>query len=284
MQWLGVTALHTTANPDRAKFPEFTTSIRDAFYEQAIAFVDSVFRQDQPVTTLIDSDYTFINKELAKFYGLERPKVKDKDDDMQRVALTDKTRARGGVLGLGAIHAVTSYPLRTSPVLRGKWILDTLIGAPPAPPPPDVPKLPEDDAPTAGLSFRQRLEKHRADNACASCHNRMDPLGFGLENFDPIGRWRNELAGRPVDAVGTLTSGEQFTGPNELKVILLKKKAPFARTLAQRMLAYALGRGLEAYDEAAVKKITDQLAQGEYKSTILIAEIARSYPFRYRKN
>jgi hypothetical protein len=155
---------------------------------------------------------------------------------------------------------------------------------PPAPPPPDVPKLPDDDAPTAGLSFRQRLEKHRADPACASCHNRMDPLGFGLENFDPIGRWRTTLSGQSVDAVGTLTSGEQFTGPNELKVILLKKKAPFARTLTQRMLAYALGRGLEAYDEPALKKITDELARAEYKSTTLIAGIVKSYPFRYRRN
>jgi hypothetical protein len=147
-----------------------------------------------------------------------------------------------------------------------------------------VPKLAEDDSPTAALTLRQRLEKHRADTACASCHSRMDPLGFGLENFDPIGRWRADFSGHPIDAVGTLTSGESFSGPVELKKILLDKKEEFVRTLTGKLLAYALGRGLEFYDEPTIKNITDQLAGCGYKTTVLVAEIAKSYPFRYRRN
>jgi hypothetical protein len=162
--------------------------------------------------------------------------------------------------------------------------METILGAPPPPPPPDIPQLPDDDAPTGGVTLRQRLEKHRSDPNCGSCHSRMDPLGFGLENFDPIGRWRTTLAGQPVDAMGTLPGGETFSGPAQLKTILLRKKSDFARTAAQKMLAYALGRGLEHYDEPALKKITDQLAASEYKSTVLVAEIVKSYPFRYRKD
>jgi hypothetical protein len=283
MQWLGVTALNTTANPDRKKFPEYTPALKDTLFDQAVAFVDSVFREDRPLTTLIDSDYTYVNRDLAKHYGFPRLKVPDKEDDLRHYPLPPELRARGGVLGLGAIHAVTSYPLRTSPVLRGKWVLETVIGAPPPPPPPDVPTLPEDDAPAAGLTFRQRLEKHRSDANCASCHNRMDPIGFGLENFDPIGRWRTTVANEPVDAVGQLTTGETFKGPAELKAILLKKKDAFARALAQRMLAYALGRGLEPYDEPALAAITAAVAKDGDKSHTLVAAIAKSYPFRYRR-
>jgi hypothetical protein len=294
-QWLGVNALLTTANPDREKFKKYTPQIRDSFYSQAIEFVDSVFREDRPITTLIDSDYTYLNEPIARLYQIEGIK----GEEMRQVkfsgspkgnGLPDKTR--GGILGMGAVHVITSFPLRTSPVLRGKWILETMLGAPPPPPPPDVPKLPEDDAPTAAkgataaapLTIRQRLEQHRADPACTSCHVRMDPLGFGLENFDPIGRWRTELAGQPIDTLGKLATGETFSTPAELKAILLKKKEDFARTLTQKLLAYALGRGLEFYDEGPVKKITDQVSKSEYKSTVLIAEIVKSYPFRYRRN
>jgi hypothetical protein len=189
------------------------------------------------------------------------------------------------VLGLGAIHVVTSYPLRTSPVLRGKWVLETMLGAPPPPPPPEAGKLLEDDAPVEGLTLRQQLERHRKDANCASCHARMDPLGFGLENFDAIGRWREKDAGeKPIDAAGTLPTGETVNGPAELRAVLLKKKSAFCRNVGEKMLAYALGRGLEPFDQVAVKKITDELAKGEYKSVVLVAEIAKSYPFRYRKN
>jgi hypothetical protein len=293
-QWLGVNALLTTANPDRERFKKYTPQIRDSFYAQAIEFVDSIFREDRPITTLIDSDYTYLNEPIARLYQIDGIK----GEEMRQVkfsgspkgnGLPDKTR--GGILGLGAVHVITSFPLRTSPVLRGKWILETVLGAPPPPPPPDVPKLPENDTPTGAttksttpLTIRQRLNQHRVNPACTSCHVRMDPLGFGMENFDPIGRWRTELAGQPIDTLGTLATGETFTGPAELKAILLEKIDDFARTLTQKLLAYALGRGLESYDEAPVKIITDQLAKSEYKSSTLIIEIAKSYPFRYRRN
>lgn len=285
-QWLGFNALQTTAAPDRTKFPKYTSEIRDSYYNQAVEFVDSIFREDRPVLTLLDSDYTYLNEPIARLYGI--PKISG--EEMRRVPLASKTpgksllEVRGGVLGLGAIHVVTSYPLRTSPVLRGRWVLETLLGAPPPPPPPDVPKLPEDDAVTAGLSLRQRLEKHRSDPNCASCHARMDPIGFGLENFDPIGRWRTQIAGQPVDSLGTLTTGESFKGPIEFKALLLKRKDEFSRTLTTKLLSYALGRGTEFYDEPAIAQITAELAKSDYKSQTLIAAIARSYPFRYRRD
>ena len=279
-QWLGVNALMTTAMPDRERFPKYTSQIRDSMYLQSIEFIDSIFREDRSILTLLDSDYTYLNQPLAALYEL--PRVKG--EELRRVNLEGPAKIRGGILGLGAVHVITSYPLRTSPVLRGKWILETILGAPPPAPPPDVPKLAEDDSPTGALTLRQRLENHRADAACASCHARMDPLGFGLENFDPIGRWRADLSGHPIDAVGTLTTGESFSGPAELKKILLDKKEEFVRTFTGKLLAYALGRGLEFYDEPAIKNITDQLAGCGYKSTVLVAEIAKSYPFRYRRN
>ena len=217
-QWLGFNELLTTAQPDRERFRGFTAAVRDAMYDEAVAFIDSVFREDRPLTTLIDADYTFVNGDLARHYGIKGVR----GEDVKRVTLPD--RNRGGILSLGAVLTVTSYPLRTSPVLRGKWVLEAVLGAAPPPPPPDVPELPKDDAPTEGMTFRQRLELHRTRAECASCHNRMDPLGFGLENFDPVGRWRTETAGTPVDAAGVLTTGETFTGPAELKQILLAKR------------------------------------------------------------
>lgn len=315
-QWLGFNALQTTAAPDRVKFPKYTSELRDSYYNQAFEFVDSIFREDRSVLTLIDSDYTYLNEPIARLYGI--PKISG--EELRRVALVDagakpantkpaapgaspqkslavsptnrrgmenpapSPAVHGGVLGLSAIHVITSYPLRTSPVLRGRWVLETLLGAPPPPPPPDVPKLPDDDAITAGLSLRQRLEKHRSDPNCASCHARMDPIGFGLENFDPIGRWRTQISGQPVDSAGKLTTGETFSGPIELKQLLLKRKDDFTRTLASKMLSYALGRGLEFYDEPAVAVITADLAKNDYKSTEMIAAIAKSYPFRYRRD
>jgi hypothetical protein len=278
-QWLTFRELKTTAQPDRKRFREFTPAVRDAMYDEAVEFVDSVFRDDAPLTTLIDADYTFLNDALAKHYG-----IKDvKGQEMRRVTLPPDS-PRGGVLALGGVLTVTSYPLRTSPVLRGKLVLDEILGAPPPPPPPEVTELPQDDVQPDGLSFRKRLEAHRSRAECASCHARMDPIGFGLENFDPVGRWRTEQGGQPVDSGGELTTGEKFSGPKELKKILAKRKEVFARTVAEKMLAYALGRGLEFYDQPAVKGIADAVAKEDYRSSTLVVEIARSYPFRYRRN
>ena len=283
-QWLGVRDLLTTSNPDPQKFPSFNAQLRFSMYDETVCFVDSVFRDDAPLTTLLDANYTFVNDWLAAHYGIKsRVGGGDgKGEVMRRVELADGHR--GGVLGLGAVLTVTSYPLRTSPVLRGKWVLEQVLGAPPPPPPPEVPELPKDDAKKDGVSFRKQLELHRKDAQCASCHNRMDPLGFGLENYDAIGRWRSELAGEPVDASGAMTSGERFNGPAELKKVLLGRRDEFVRNLAEKMLAYALGRGLEYYDQPTVKEIRDALARNDYRSSTLVLEIVKSYPFRYRRN
>ena len=278
-QWLDLRSLKTIVEPDRGRFPQYTDALRDAMYEEAVLLVDSVFRDDASLLKLIDADYTFVNEELARHYGL--PEVKGAE--LRRVTLPDARR--GGVLGLGAVHAVTSYPHRTSPVLRGEWVLGELLGAPPPPPPPDVTRLPEAEGDNAALSLRQRLEKHRADPTCASCHDRIDPIGFGLENFDAIGRWRDSDDGRPVDSAGVLTTGEAFNGPGELKKVLASSRRPqFVRNVTEKLLAYALGRGVEFYDELTLRQITAKLEQSDFRSAVLVAEIVKSYPFRHRRN
>jgi hypothetical protein len=282
-QWLGIRALQTTViQPHRRRFPEFTPSLRDAMFDEAVRFVDSVFRDDASLLKLVDADYTFVNEELARHYGIGGGTVTG--PEMRRVTVSDPNR--GGVLGLAAVLTVTSYPRRTSPVLRGKWVLDDILGAPPPPPPPDVLKLPEEDnADAKGKTLRQQMERHRADAACASCHARMDPIGFGLENFDAVGRWRDTDAGQPVDAAGVLVSGEAFKGPAELKKVLTTaKRDQFVRHLTEKMLAYALGRGVEFYDEPTLRQVVDATAKADYRSATLIAEIVKSYPFRYCRN
>jgi hypothetical protein len=248
-------------------------------YAEAVDFFQSVMRDNASLLNFIDADYTFVNEELAKHYGFEGVK----GAEMRRVALKDRTR--GGVMGMAGVLTLTSYPLRTSPVLRGKWVLEEILGTPPPPPPPLVPGLTPDDRPTKeGLTFRQQLEQHREKPECASCHKRMDPIGFGLENFDPIGRYREKIADVAVDASGVMASGEQFSGPAELKVLLLARKEEFVRNLTEKMLSYALGRGLEYYDMPAVRKITARLAENDYQSFVLIAELVKSFPFQYRRN
>ena len=277
-QWLALRNLRTTAQPDPGKFPTYTESLRDAMYAETVEFFQALVRSNASLLELIDADYTFLNEELAKHYGIEGVT----GPEMRRVALTDHNR--GGVLGMGGVLTLTSYPLRTSPVLRGKWVLEEILGTPPPPPPPLVPTLSQDDKPKDGLTFRQRLEQHRQKPECAACHKRMDPIGFGLENFDPIGRWRTELGGEKVDSAGVMSTGEAFQGPAELKKIVLARKDDFVRNVTERMMAYSLGRGLEFYDAPAVKKITRALEKDNYRSATLIIEIAKSFPFQYRRN
>ena len=277
-QWLKVRDLYTSARPDPNRYPAFTPSLRDAMYGETIAFFQSVVQDDASLLRLIDADYTFVNEELAKHYGLEGVS----GPGLRRVQLPD--HRRGGVLTEAGVLTLTSFPLRTSPVLRGKWVLSELLGTPPPPPPPVVATLSTDDAPQNGQTFRQRLEQHRSKPECAGCHARMDPIGFGLENFDATGRWRQEIGGKPVDASGVLVSGAKFNGPVELKQLVLAQKDDFIRNLTEKMLAYALGRGLEPYDLPAVRKITTILAKNDYRSSLLIREVVRSYPFQYRKN
>jgi hypothetical protein len=277
-QWLGIRNLETSAQPDPERYPTYTPSLRDAMVREPIEVFQTILRENSSLLDLVDSDYTYLNEELARHYGItgvEGP-------EMRRVTLTD--RNRGGLLGMGGILTLTSYPLRTSPVLRGKWVLEEILGAPTPPPPPMVKSLPQDDKPKQGLTFRQQLEKHRTDPNCASCHKRMDPLGFGLENFDAIGRWRTEIGGQPVDASGVMVTGEEFKGPVEMKQLLLGRHEEFVRNLTEKMLSYALGRGLEYYDTPIVRQIARVVATNEFRSTMLVTEIVKSYPFRYRRN
>jgi len=276
-QWLRVRDLYTTAQPDPQKFPGYTPALRDAMYQEPIDLFASLLRENASLLRLIDCDYTYLNEDLAKLYGIKFIY----GPQMRRVYLLD--RRRGGVLTMAGVLTLTSFPQRTSPVLRGKWVLAQLLGEPVPPPPADAGGLPADDAPNKeGLTFRQRLEEHRKRPQCASCHSRMDPLGFGLENYDAIGRWREEIGGKSVDASGVLADGEKFQGPIALKQRLLEQKDTFIRNLTENMLAYALGRGLEPYDAPTVQKIVTAVAKNGYRSDSLILEIVTSYPFQYR--
>ncbi|HLY08120.1 MAG TPA: DUF1592 domain-containing protein [Planctomycetota bacterium] len=277
-QWLHLSRLETTIRPDPKKFPEFTPSLRDAMIDEATEFLWALFRENGSLIDLIHADYTYVNEELAKHYGIAGVS----GPSMRKVTLTDPNR--GGVLGFAGVLTLTSHPARTSPVVRGKWILETLLDDPPQPPPPNIPPLPSDDAPVQGLTLREQLEKHRQNPVCAGCHRSIDPVGFALENFDPIGRWRTEIQGKPVVSESVLPTGEKFSKPSELKEILLKKKEAFVRSITENMLAYALGRGIQTGDESAVDAILAVTEKDGYRAQTWLTEITRSYPFRYRRN
>jgi hypothetical protein len=218
---------------------------------------------------------------LAKHFGVDLPVRQNAAKQPQWVELPEGSR-RGGLLGMPAILAVSSYPYRTSPVLRGAWILDSILGAPPPPPPPDVPALEKPQEGDAPKSMRELLTQHRADAACASCHSRIDPLGFALENYDVIGRWRDEDGGKPIDNSGELAGGRTFQGPDGLKTALLERKDLFIRNLTSKMLGYALGRGLTLEDSCTVDGIVARLKENDYRAQTLIEEIVLSMPFRYQ--
>ena len=276
-QWLRFDELFNTVDPDRNKFREFNDGLRQAMYDEALRFSDSVLRQNGSVLDFLDSNYTFANEALAKFYGW--PGIAG--PEFRRVSLPDNKR--GGVLGMAAILTTTAYPQRTSPVLRGKWVLEQLLGTPAPPPPANVTKLPEDDRKLANLTFRQTLEKHRSKAECMGCHSRMDPPGFGLENFNAIGQWRDNENGKPLDATGVMPDGQSFGTPAELRKILIGEKAKFIRNYCTRLLGYALGRGLETYDQPTLLRLEQTLEQNGWKSEPLIIAVAQSYPFTHRK-
>ena len=277
-QWLGTKTLASVAAPDGGRYPEFTPALREAMKAEPVELFQSLLDNNLSVLKLLDVSYTFVNRDLAKLYGL--PEVKD--TNLVKVNLPD--RRRGGIATMAAVLTQTSYPLRTSPVLRGKWILEEVLGTPPPPPPPLVATLPDDDHRTKeGQTFRQRLEKHRKDPNCAACHARLDPLGFCLENFDAVGRWRGTIDGVPVDASGELVTGEKVDGPLGLKKVLLARQDLFLRHLASKALAYSLGRGLEYYDTPTVKEILKAIEPGEYRAGDLVLQIVRSLPFQYRR-
>ena len=274
-QWLLIRNLKS-ATPDPTMFPTFE-SLRTAMQKETELYFENVMREDHSILEFIDSDYTFVNGPLAKHYGIDGVS----GDDFRRVTLKDGRR--GGVLTQASILTVTSNPTRTSPVKRGKFILDNILGTPPPPPPPDVPPLKENTKSVEGLSVRQRLEEHRANPACASCHQRMDPLGFGFENFDAIGGWRTLDGKAPIDASGVLPGGEAFKGPAELKTILKGRPQDFAHCLAEKMLTYALGRGLERGDRCAVDEVARNVVQNKYVFSSLVLGIVKSEPFRMRR-
>jgi hypothetical protein len=277
-QWFGTRPLGQTVRPDARTFPEFDDELAAAMREETTLFFDAIVREDRSVLELIDADYTFVNERLAAHYKIDGVK----GPRMRRVKLDDP--ARGGVLGQAAILTVTSFPHRTSPVLRGRWVLEELLGAEVPPPPPDVPVL-NDGRRKGGstLTLRQQLEKHRSKAECASCHARMDPLGFGLENFDPLGRWRTEAAGKPVDSTGVLPTGEKFQGPAELKKLLLEqRRSEFLRNLSRKALGYALGREVRRVDLRVVEDCVRALEEGDFRSSRLLETIVLSVPFAHR--
>src|SRR5205085_5049690 len=247
-----------SVKPDRQRFPEFDSYLRMSMQRETELFFENLIREDRSILDFIDANYTYINERLARFYGI--PGVTG--PTFQKVALTGNTQ-RGGILTQASILTVSSYATRTSPVLRGKWILENILNAPPPPPPPGVPNLDETKV-GSSASLRKQLEEHRANPTCAACHSRMDPLGFGLENFNAIGAWRTKDGNFPVDSAGTLPDGRTFNGPQELKAIVKADSNAFAECLTEKLLTYALGRGLERYDKPTVKKIAKQVAAKDY--------------------
>jgi hypothetical protein len=275
-QWLELRRLES-AKPDRELFPQFSEYLRMSMRRETELFFESIVREDRSIIDFINGNFTFVNEQLARFYHI--PDVKG--PEFRRVALTGET-PRGGILTQASVLTVSSYATRTSPVLRGKWILENLLNAPPPPPPPDVPNLDESKA-ASSASLRLQLEEHRKNATCASCHARMDPLGFGLENFDAIGGWRAQDGNQAIDSSGTLPDGRSFKGAKELKAILQEDRNAFAECLTEKLLTYALGRGLERYDKPTVKKISGGLAASNYRFSSLVLEIVNSMPFQKRR-
>ncbi|NND96316.1 MAG: DUF1588 domain-containing protein, partial [Pirellulaceae bacterium] len=273
-QWLQLRDL-SRLMPDPVKYPNFDGALGSAMRRETEMFFGELIREDRSVLEFLSADFTYVNQRLARHYGI--PEVTG--DDFQRVRLAD---GRRGVLTHASILMLTSNPTRTSPVKRGKWILDNILAEPPPPPPADVPEL-EEGAETLG-SLREQMEQHRANEACAVCHRTMDALGFGLENFDAIGAWRDLDGKFPIDASGELPGGRQFNGATDLMRILLDdKKDQFCKCLAEKLLTYALGRGLRSYDRCTVKECLVIMKQRDYRFSALVTAIVTSDPFTMRE-
>jgi cytochrome c553 len=277
-QWLLLRNIFVVT-PDEKKFPDLTKDLRQAMYDEAGAMFDAVLRDDRSVLEFIDCDYTFLNAVLAKHYGISGIT----GPQMRKVQLTDANR--GGIVTMGGLLTVTSNPTRTSPVKRGKWIMEEVLGTPPPPPPPMVEALDKQDTPeNAHFTLRQKMERHRTDPVCASCHRVMDQIGFGLESFDAIGHWRDQdEAGNPLDTSGELPGGARFRSPSELKKLLLTHKDDFTRVLTTKLLTYALGRKLVDADDPVIDAILETVAKDSYKFDTLVVEIAKSFPFCCRR-
>ena len=278
-QWLGLDKL-VTQPFDEKKFPQMTSDMRRAMVDEARLLFDNIVRENRSVVTFVSADYTFLNRTLATIYGLEN---KITGMDMQKVSLTDANR--GGILGMPGVLATTSFATRTSAVKRGVWVLEQVLGQHVPPAPPNVPALEkQDQKKVANLTLRQRTELHRTNAVCANCHKILDPIGFGLENFDAIGRWRDkDESGGPIDAVGELPGGKRFSSPKELKAIIAARQDELARNLTEKFLAYALCRQLDGYDHIIVDQMMKTIANDGHKMQTLISEIVTSYPFLNRR-
>jgi Protein of unknown function (DUF1592)/Protein of unknown function (DUF1588)/Protein of unknown function (DUF1585)/Protein of unknown function (DUF1587)/Protein of unknown function (DUF1595)/Planctomycete cytochrome C len=275
-QWLFLRNVQSLA-PDQATFPNFDDNLRQAFKRETELFFDSIMKEDRDVMDLLTADYTFVNERLAKHYGI--PNVYG--SQFRRVKEVDA--ARRGLLGQGSILSVTSYPTRTSPVLRGKWIMENIMGSPPPAPPPNVPALKDQSQGGKVLSIRQLMEEHRKNPPCSTCHKVMDPLGFALENFNGIGEYRTKDASGPIDSSGQLADGTKINGVIELRQALLKHPEYFVGTLTEKLLTYALGRPLEYYDMPVVRGIVDNASRNDYRFSSLIMGIVKSEPFEMKK-
>jgi hypothetical protein len=258
--------------PSPECFPDFDEPLRAAMLRESELFFDAVVREDRSVLDLLDGDFTFVNERLARHYGIAGVR----GNEFVRVSLAGTPRA--GVLTQGSVLVATSNPTRTSPVKRGKWILDNILGTPPPAPPPGAGDLREEHMQLTSL--RQRLERHRSDPGCASCHEQMDPLGFGLESFDGIGAWRTRDGESDIDSSGTLPGGQSFHGPDQLRALLKSRPEPFARCLTEKLLTYALGRGIDPHERRLVDAIVRRLAQKNYRFSALVLAIVHSDAFQ----
>jgi hypothetical protein len=274
-QWLQLRNLKNV-QPNSDKFPDFDDNLRQGFRRETELLFDSVLREDRSVLDLMTADYTFVNERLARHYGI--PDIYG--SRFRRVPVTDE--ARRGLLGQGSILALTSHAERTSPVVRGKWILENLLASPVPPPPPDVPPLKENQEGEKPRSIREQMAEHRANPVCASCHKMMDPIGFSLENFDAVGAWRSADDGLPIDATGQLSDGTKVDGVVDLRKALLRDPEAFVTAFTEKLLTYALGRGLDYRDMPAVRAIVGNAARKNYRMSSLILGVANSIPFRMR--
>ncbi len=292
MQWLQLKRLKTVT-PDPNLFPTFNEPLRAAMLKETELFFEAMIREDRSIVDLVAADFTYLNGPLAQHYGLAHLLSQPTEEanrgrrrggpnrDFERVTLPDGLR--GGLLTQASILTVTSNPTRTSPVKRGRWILEQILGAPPPPPPSNVPELAEGDKAQLTGSLRQRMEQHRANPACANCHAKMDPLGFAFENYNAIGGFREKDGEFPIEAGGMLPGGKAFQGPVELKSILKEQRVKVGRNLTEKLMIYGLGRGLEYYDRRSVQKIQEELEKNDYKFSTLAVEIVKSDPFRLRR-
>ncbi len=282
VQWLEIDKLGGDIRPDAKQFPEFDDPLAVAMKQEVVEVFNRIVREDRSLLELIDSDYSLLNQRLADHYEIpwSRAEPAVQDNGFQVVRFDDA--ARGGITGMAAVHTLTSYPLRTSPVLRGRYVLEILLGQRVPPPPPNVPPLDSEGHQVDAANMRLQLERHRQDPACAGCHDRMDPLGFSLESFDNLGRQRTEAGGKPIDVSAKLPDGFAFEGPSGLKQVLIERKDQVMRQLAKKLLGYALGRELNEFDECVVRDSMTALEANGYKPSILIEVIATSLPFKNR--